>query len=131
MLLNIMRLVQPQKTGYYSSSDQVDRIVSTGTCPVYSPVIACSPIEWRVEVVYPLADIILSGIHHASLYNSASSFFECQGFGPGLGMSSMSFASDSFKVEILTQIEDSDRCSDVQKLFSIKRNDGHILYKKS
>ena len=38
--------------GFFAS-----RLVSNGAHPVYSPVIARSAIEWRVEAVYCLVDV--------------------------------------------------------------------------
>ena len=45
--------------GYHSSSAHVDRIVSNRVDPLYSPVIAHSPIDWRVGAADP----------HAGIYN--------------------------------------------------------------
>jgi hypothetical protein len=36
-------------------------------------LIAHSPIEWRVEAIYPLSDVVSSGVPHAGLYISVSS----------------------------------------------------------
>ena len=49
--------------GYYSSSDLVDRIISNGA----HPVIASWPIEWRVEVIYPLSVSYPNLFHLSSL----------------------------------------------------------------
>jgi hypothetical protein len=93
-------------------------------------VIARTPIEWNVEVEYPLSDIVSSDIPHAGIYRAVSSFFECW---------DLSLVRDNqyviqfqlIEVEVLVQIEVSDSCSDVQKLFSVIGNNvRNMMYKK-
>ena len=102
-------------------------IVSNRALPVYSLVIACLPIEVRVESIYPLSDVVSSGILHTGLYRGVSSSFEDL----GLVCDNQSFFLRLIEVEVLVQMEVSDSCSDVQKLCSVIGYDGrNIMCKK-
>jgi hypothetical protein len=107
-----------QEKEYYSSSGPIGRIVSNGARPVYSPVIVHSPIEQRVEAVYLLAAIVSSGCPHVGLYIARFRVW-CEQY---------VLCHRLIEVEILIQIEVSDRCSDVQTLFSVIGTDGGNIY---
>jgi hypothetical protein len=71
-----------------------------------------------------------SFIRVPALSYTAFFFSESRGLGPGLGEEYV-LRIWLVEVEIFIQIEVSDHCSDVQKLFSVIGNDGrNIMYKK-
>ena len=66
---------------------------------------------------------------HAGIYRAVSSFFECWDLGL-VRDNQYVIQFQLIEVEVLVQIEVSDSCSDVQKLFSV--TDGrNIMYKES
>ena len=83
-------------------------------------MIVYSQIEQRVEAVYFLAAVVSSGCLHVGLSIAVS--FSSDGRGLGLRL---------VEIAIFIQIEFSNHCSDVQRLFSVIGNDGeNNMYKK-
>ena len=113
-----------RNVGYYSSSDHIDRIVSNGSS---SSLFSSDCIEGRLEAIYTLSDVVLSGIPASMVPSPPSSRVRDLGL---VRDNHYVFHLRLIEVEVLIKVSDS--CSNVQKLFSvIGNNGGNVMYKNS